>query len=194
MSGGMCIAIMIASLKFSHIRTERIFHFGRVLWLRKWIFLFGRMWWFWNDKASHGQINGSNEVTFGTLLEGTVLFLPVKQLRAETSYRHPRWVLKITRKYCTLGGCIGLARARWLNRRTYGGNATCYFGRVCDCYWEWPWPWQWSEQWLPLQVSRTATALWPWPWMALMAHYLDLRSDTKHCFPDNKWQIYTKGL
>ena len=42
------------------------------------------MWWFWNDKASHGQINGSNEVTFGTLLGGTVLFLPVKQLRAET--------------------------------------------------------------------------------------------------------------
>ena len=101
--------------------------------------------------------------------------------------------LKMTRKYCTLGGCIGLARARWLNWRTYSGNATCYFGRVCDCYWEWPWPWQWSEQWLPLQVSRMATALWPWPWMALMAHYLDLRLDTKHCFPNNKWQIYTKG-
>ena len=30
--------------------------------------------------------------------------------------------------------------------------------------------------------------------MALMAHYLDLRLDTKHCFPNNKWQIYTKGL
>ena len=45
-----------------------------------------------NDKASHGQINGSNEVTFGTLLGGTVLFLPVRQLRAETSYRHPRWL------------------------------------------------------------------------------------------------------
>ena len=82
--------------------------------------------------------------------------------------------LKITRKYCTLGECIGPERARQLNWRTYSGNATCYFGRVCDCYSEWPWPWQWSEQWLPLQVSRTATALWPWPWMALMAHYPDL--------------------
>ena len=29
-----------------------------------------RMWRFCNDNASHGQINGSNEVTFGTLLEG----------------------------------------------------------------------------------------------------------------------------
>ena len=42
--------------------------------------------------ASHRQINGSNEVTFGTLLGGTVLFLPVRWLRAETSYRHPRWL------------------------------------------------------------------------------------------------------
>ena len=100
--------------------------------------------------------------------------------------------LKITRKYCTLGGCIGLA-SKTVNWRTYSGNATCYFGRVCDCYWEWPWPWQWSEQWLPLQVSRMATALWPWPWLALIAHHLDLRSDTKHCFPNYKWQIYTKG-
>ena len=38
------------------------------------------------------QINGSNEVMFDTLLGGTVLFLPVKQLRAVTSYRHPRWL------------------------------------------------------------------------------------------------------
>ena len=27
--------------------------------------------------------------------------------------------------------------------------------------------------------------------MALMALYLDLRPDTEHCFPNNKWQIYT---
>ena len=54
------------------------------------IFLFGRMWRFCNDKASHGQINGSNEVTFGILLGGTVLFLPVKRLRVVTSNRHPR--------------------------------------------------------------------------------------------------------
>ena len=33
---------------------------------------------------------GSNEVTFGTLLGGTVLFLPVKRLRVVASYRHPR--------------------------------------------------------------------------------------------------------
>ena len=30
--------------------------------------------------------------------------------------------------------------------------------------------------------------------MALMVLYLDLRPDTKNCFPNNKWQIYTKGL
>ena len=45
-----------------------------------------------NNNASHRQINGSNEVMFGTLLGGTVLFLPVKWLRAETSYRYPRWL------------------------------------------------------------------------------------------------------
>ena len=54
------------------------------------IFLFGRMWRFCNENASHGQINGSNEVTFGILLGGTVLFLPVKRLRVVTSNRHPR--------------------------------------------------------------------------------------------------------
>ena len=42
------------------------------------------------DNASHGQINGSNGVTFGILLGGTVLFLPVKRLRVVTSNRHPR--------------------------------------------------------------------------------------------------------
>ena len=42
------------------------------------------------NNASHGQINGSNEVPFGILLGGTVLFLPVKQLRVVTSNRHPR--------------------------------------------------------------------------------------------------------
>ena len=41
-------------------------------------------------KSSHRQINGSNEVTFGILLEGTVLFLPVKRLRVMTSNGHPR--------------------------------------------------------------------------------------------------------
>ena len=54
------------------------------------IFLFGRMWHFCNENASHGQINGSNEVMFGILLGGTVLFLPVKRLRVVTSNRHPR--------------------------------------------------------------------------------------------------------
>ena len=35
--------------------------------------------------------------------------------------------LKITKKYCTLGGCLVL-RARRLNRGTYSGNAMCYLG------------------------------------------------------------------
>ena len=42
------------------------------------------MWRCCNEIASHGQINGSNEVTFGILLGGTVLFLPVKRLRVVT--------------------------------------------------------------------------------------------------------------
>ena len=42
------------------------------------------------NNASQGQINGSNEVMFGILLGGTVLFLPVKLLRVVISYRHPR--------------------------------------------------------------------------------------------------------
>ena len=54
------------------------------------IFLFGRMWHFCNENASHRQIIGSNEVTFGVLLGGTVLFLPVKGLRVVTSNRYPR--------------------------------------------------------------------------------------------------------
>ena len=68
---------MSASLTFGCIRIEKIF-------------LFGRMWCFCNENASHGQINGSNEVMFGILLGGTVLFLPVKRLRVVTSNRHPR--------------------------------------------------------------------------------------------------------
>ena len=92
-------------------------------------------------------------------------------------------------------GVLGLARARWLNRRTYSGNATCLLweGGVI-VYWEQPWPWQWSEQWLPLQMSRTVTALWPWSWTGSDGSLARSRSDTKHCFPNNKWQIYTKGL
>ena len=77
MSGGMWIAIVSASLVSSCIRIGRIF-------------LFGRMWQSCNEKASYGQIVGSDEVTFDTLLGKTVLFLPVKRLRAVTSYRHPR--------------------------------------------------------------------------------------------------------
>ena len=45
------------------------------------IFLFGRVWWFCNDKASHGQINGLNEIMLGVYLGGTggtVLFLLAK--------------------------------------------------------------------------------------------------------------------
>ena len=35
--------------------------------------------------------------------------------------------LKITKKYCTLEGCLVL-RARQFNQRTYSGNAMCYLG------------------------------------------------------------------
>ena len=38
------------------------------------------------------RLMGSNEVTFGILLGGTVLFLPVKRLRVVTSNRHPKWL------------------------------------------------------------------------------------------------------
>ena len=40
--------------------------------------------------ACYGQINGSNEVSLGIPLGGTVLFLPVKQLKAKTNWGHPR--------------------------------------------------------------------------------------------------------
>ena len=70
---------MSASLWTGYIRTGKIF-------------LFGRVWHSCNEIASHGQINGSNGVMFGILLGGTVLFLPVKQLRVVTSNRHPRWL------------------------------------------------------------------------------------------------------
>ena len=40
-------------------------------------------------RAFHGQINGSNDMTLGVSLGGTVLFLPIKQLKAETNLVHP---------------------------------------------------------------------------------------------------------
>ena len=40
-------------------------------------------------KTSCGQINGSNDVTLGVPLGGTVLCLPVKQLKVETNWVHP---------------------------------------------------------------------------------------------------------
>ena len=112
------------------------------------------MWQFWNVKASHRQINGSSEVMFDTLLGGTVLFLPVKRLRAGTSYRHPRWLWKWP-KILYFGRVFGLA-SKTVELKDLQWQCYMLFGRVCDCYWEWPWPWQWSEQWLPLQVSRMA--------------------------------------
>ena len=50
------------------------------------------MWQSCNNKAFHGRINDSNEMTLGVPLGGTVLFLPVKQQEAETIYRHPMWL------------------------------------------------------------------------------------------------------
>ena len=40
--------------------------------------------------AGHGQLNGSKEVTLDRLLGGTVLYPPVKWLKAETIWQHPR--------------------------------------------------------------------------------------------------------
>ena len=40
-------------------------------------------------RTSYGQINGSNDVTLGVPLEGTVLFLPDKWLKAKTCWVHP---------------------------------------------------------------------------------------------------------
>ena len=37
-------------------------------------------------KASYGGINGSNEVSLGISLGGTVLFLPVECLKAKTNW------------------------------------------------------------------------------------------------------------
>ena len=41
-------------------------------------------------RTSHGQINGSNDLMLGIPLGGTVLFLPVKWLKVETHWVHPR--------------------------------------------------------------------------------------------------------
>ena len=144
MSAGMCIAILV---------SQRIFRFGRVLWSHKWIFLFGRVWQSCNKKASHGQINGSNEMMLGTPLGGTVLFLPVRWEEAETIYRHPTLLGKLA-KYCTLGGCCGLT-ITW-RRLTEGlldycgfchfatlGGCVTVIGNGLDL--------AWSERWLPLQ-------------------------------------------
>ena len=75
--------------------------------------------WVCNNKASHRQINGSNEIMLGVPLGGTVLFLPAKRQEVETIYRHPIW-LGILEKYCTLGGCCGLALSmETVNQRAY---------------------------------------------------------------------------
>ena len=52
-------------------------------------------------------------MTFGTLLGGTVLFLPVRRQKAKTIYRQPTWLERLE-KYCTLGGCCGLKITRRL--------------------------------------------------------------------------------
>ena len=90
MSGGMCIAIVIASSKFGASTLRKYFTLGGCCGSASEYFSLGGCGSSEMTKASHGQINGSNEVMFGTLLGGTVLFLPVRWRRAETSYRHPR--------------------------------------------------------------------------------------------------------
>ena len=41
-------------------------------------------------RTSYGQISDSNDVMLDVPLEGTVLFLPVKQLKAKNNLVHPR--------------------------------------------------------------------------------------------------------
>ena len=41
-------------------------------------------------RTSHRQINGSNDLMLGVPLGGTVLFLHVKWVKAETNWVHPR--------------------------------------------------------------------------------------------------------
>ena len=41
-------------------------------------------------RTSYGQINGSKDVMLGVPLGGTVLHLPVKQLKAKTNWVYPR--------------------------------------------------------------------------------------------------------
>ena len=41
-------------------------------------------------KLARVSLNGSNKVTLDTLLGGTVLYPPVKWLKAETNWHHPR--------------------------------------------------------------------------------------------------------
>ena len=43
-------------------------------------------------RTSHGQIIGSNELTLGVCLGGTVLFLLVKREEAETNWVHLSWL------------------------------------------------------------------------------------------------------
>ena len=127
----------------------------------------------------------------GVPLGGTVLFLPVRQQRARTIYRHPTWLDRLE-KYCTLGGCCGLEITRQLPRdfadfivanATLGGCVTV-IGNELD---------------LGNGVSggslynvtdgHSAMTL---TLMALLALYLGLRPDINTAFPNNKWQIYTR--
>ena len=64
------------------------------------------MWQSCNNKASHGQINGSYEMILGVPLGGTVLFLPAKQQEAETIYRHPMWLGILEKKIVLWEGVV----------------------------------------------------------------------------------------
>ena len=162
-----------------------------MLWACNWIFLFGKVWRSCNNKASHGQIIGSNEVTLGTLLGGTVLFLPVRQQKAKTIYRHlcglKDWkkILYLQRVLWSCNNKTVTKGPYWIivANSTLGGCVTV-IGNGLDL----------GNGVSPSTMSRMATVLWPWPLMALMVLYLDLRPDTKHCFPNNKWQIYTRAF
>ena len=129
----------------------------------------------------------------GTPLGGTVLFFPARQQEAETIYRHPTWLGNLEK-------ILYFGRVLWSHN-----NMKMVKLKNCGlCYlllWEGVWlllgmALTFTMEWVVAlsAMSRMATVLWLWPLMALMALYLDLRPDTKHCFPNNKWQIYTRAF
>ena len=96
------------------------------------IFLFGRMWQSCNDKASHGQINGSIEIMLGVYCGGTVLFLLAKQEEAETINIHPRRLGNIWEGVVVLNWV-----RRWLTERHWLNWCYLLLASVIPIIWQW---------------------------------------------------------